>query len=47
MTREVAARLAIPVVAVDELLALCSGESAFVSGRPLTEPQHVAVVLHT
>ena len=47
MTRDVATRLAIPVLTADDLLAPGGPEPARVTGRPTTGPQHVAVILHT
>jgi acyl-CoA synthetase (AMP-forming)/AMP-acid ligase II len=47
MTRDVATRLAIPMMTADDLLAPGGTEPALVTGRPTTGPQHVAVILHT
>ena len=47
MTRDIAARLEIPVMTVDELLAPGSPEPALIRSRPATAPRHVAVILHT
>lgn len=46
-TRDVASRLAIPVITTDDLLAPGATEPLFVTGRPTTDPEHVAVILHT
>jgi acyl-CoA synthetase (AMP-forming)/AMP-acid ligase II len=47
MTRDVATRLAIPVVTADDLMAPCTTEPALITIRPTTDPQQIAVILHT
>jgi acyl-CoA synthetase (AMP-forming)/AMP-acid ligase II len=47
LTRDVATRLAIPVMTAEEVLAPGETASALGTGRPTTSPQHVAVILHT
>jgi acyl-CoA synthetase (AMP-forming)/AMP-acid ligase II len=46
-SREVATRLAIPVMTAGELLAPGDDDSTRHTSRPSTSPQHVAVILHT
>jgi acyl-CoA synthetase (AMP-forming)/AMP-acid ligase II len=47
IAREVATRLAIPVVTADDLMAPASVDPAGATGRPHTDPEHVAVIVHT
>ncbi len=47
MTRDTAARLAIPVMTVSDLLAPTSAKTILATNRPTTRPDHIAVIQHT